>query len=218
MTFGIIDFFILGIIVISVLFALYRGLVRELLGITSWLLAGFTALYSYDPLMKLCAGTFENTKLAAITFSVLLALIVLVVMTIFNAFITKRLRKSSLSGLDRIFGFVFGVARALLIVALIYIFAATLMLSPKYVAQIREKNISIPYVEKMAECLQSIFPDNIRSGLKDYQVKSQQKLENHLKTRAQKTVTKAVVDYNDKERRSLDNMIEGIVEIGDIDE
>ncbi len=217
MTLGTIDFIILGIMFISVLFALYRGLVRELLGISSWLLAGFSALYSYDPLLKLCEGTFENAKLAAITFSVLLALIILVVMTIINAFITKRLRKSALSGLDRIFGFVFGIARALLIVALIYIFAATLMLSPQYVAKIKQENKSIAYVEIMADYLENIFPDNIRNDLKTYQLKTQQKVEKHLKEKATKESTEAVVDYNAKERQSLDDMIEGIVEIGDIE-
>ena len=73
MTFGIIDLIILGVVIVSVLFALYRGLVRELLGISSWLLAGFVALYSYNPLLKASEGTFENVKLAAIVGSVLLA-------------------------------------------------------------------------------------------------------------------------------------------------
>lgn len=216
MTVGIVDLIILGIIIISILFALYRGLVRELLGITSWLLAGFVALYSYDPLMKLCEGSFENTKLAAITFSVLLALVVLIIMTIFNAFITKRLRKSSLSGLDRIFGFVFGILRALLIVTLIYIFAATLMLSPKYVSQLKAQNFSIPYVETMADYVQNIFPDNIRKGLQTYQVQSKQKLETRQKAHSE--AQKAVVDYDAKDRKSLDSMIEDIVEIEEIDE
>lgn len=216
MTVGIVDLIILGIIIVSVLFALYRGLVRELLGITSWLLAGFAALYSYDPFMKLCEGRFENVKLSAITFSVLLALIVLIIMTVFNAFITKRLRKSSLSGLDRIFGFIFGIARALLIVTLVYIFAATLMLSPKYVEKLKAENFSVSYVEMMADYVQNIFPDNIRSDLKTYQVKSKQKLEKHQKIQSE--AQKAVVDYDAKERQSLDDMIENIVEIGEIEE
>ena len=145
----------------------------------------------------------------------MLAIIILVVMTIINAFITKRLRKSALSGLDRIFGFVFGIARALLIVALIYIFAATLMLSPQYVDKIKKENTSITYVEKMAEYLQNIFPENIRADLKNYQVQSRQKEDK--KSKAKTEAAKAVVDYNAKERQSLDDMIEGIVEIGDIE-
>lgn len=211
---GIIDLIVLGIIVISVLFALYRGLVRELLGISSWLLAGFTALYSYDPLLKACEGTFENTKLAAIVGSVLLALLVLIVMTIVNAAITRRLRKSSLSGLDRIFGLVFGVARALLIVALIYIFAATMMLSPKYIAEMKAKNRSVEYIETIAGYVQSVFPENIKADLSAYQTTKKEKIKKH----AQKKAVEAVVDYNEKDRESLENMIENIVEIGDIDE
>ena len=211
---GIIDLIILGIIVVSVLFALYRGLVRELLGISSWLLAGFAALYSYDPLLKACEGTFENVKLAAIVGSVLLALLVLVVMTIINAAITKRLRKSSLSGLDRIFGLAFGVARALLIVALIYIFAATMMLSPKYIAEMKQKNRSIEYVQQIAGYVQSVFPDNIKADLSAYQTTKKEKIKKHV----QKKAVEAVVEYNEKDRESLDNMIENIVEIGDIEE
>ncbi|MBQ3695567.1 MAG: CvpA family protein [Alphaproteobacteria bacterium] len=211
---GVIDLIILGIIVISVLFALYRGLVRELLGISSWLLAGFTALYSYDPLLKACDGTFANVKLAAIVGSVLLALLVLIVMTIINAAITRRLRKSSLSGLDRIFGLVFGVARALLIVALIYIFAATMMLSPKYIAEMKEKNRSIEYVEQIAIYIQSVFPENIKADLSAYQTTKKEK----MKKRAQKKAIEAVVEYNEKDRETLENMIENIVEIGDIED
>ena len=211
---GVIDLIILGIIVISVLFALYRGLVRELLGISSWLLAGFTALYSYDPLLKACDGTFENVKLAAIVGSVLLALLVLIVMTIINAAITRRLRKSSLSGLDRIFGLIFGVARALLIVALIYIFAATMMLSPKYIAEMKEKNRSIEYIEQIAVYIQSVFPENIKADLSAYQTTKKEK----MKKRAQKKAIEAVVEYNEKDRETLENMIENIVEIGDIED
>ena len=53
MTLGLIDLILAIVVVISVLFALYRGLVRELLGIAAWILAGFAALYSYAPLQPL---------------------------------------------------------------------------------------------------------------------------------------------------------------------
>ena len=214
MILGIVDWIIVGIIIVSVLFALYRGLVRELLGISSWLLAGFTALYSYDPLLKGCVGIFENVKLAAIAGSVLLALLVLIVMTIVNAAITRRLRKSSLSGLDRIFGLVFGVARALLIVALIYIFAVTMMLSPRYIAELKEKNHSIEYIETIAGYVQSVFPENIKTDLSSYQTTKKDKIKKHI----QKKAVEAAVEYNEKDRQSLDNMIENIVEIGEIEE
>ena len=212
MTLGIVDLIVIGITIISVLFALYRGLLRELLGISSWLLAGFAALYSYDPFFKFCTGTFENVQLAAILCSIALALFVLIVMTVVNAMITKRLRKSALSGLDRIFGLVFGVARAILIVALVYILMATMMLSPKYVAELKKQNYSVAYIETVANYIESVFPENIKEDLMTYQARTRQS----MKEKMEKT-PKAVVDYNIKERDSLNNMIEEIVEIGDLE-
>ncbi len=218
---GIIDILILGVILISVFFALYRGLVRELLGISSWLLAGFAALYGYNPLLKACEGTFENAKLAAIISSVFLALVILIIMTIINAAVARRLRKSSLSGLDRIFGFVFGVARALLIVALVYIFAATMVLSPKLVQKMSENNRSIAYVQWMAEKLQSVFPDNIKADLNAYQTTKVAKIKQAKEDFEQKAKEKAeetVAEYTEQQRDSLDDMIENIPDIIGVDE
>lgn len=217
---GIIDLVILGMIIISVLFALYRGLVRELLGISSWILAGFTAIYSYDPLLKFGENRFENVKLSALIGSVVLALIVLVAMTIINAIITKKLRKSSLSGLDRIFGFFFGIARALLIVVLIYLFATTMMLSPKYVQELSTKNYSIHYIQLMAEKLQNLFPENIRTDLSEYQTAKEEKIkkiEENIQNKIEEQAQETIVNYKKSDRDSLEDMIENIVEIGDIE-
>ena len=214
---GIIDLIVIGIIVISVLFALYRGLVRELLGISSWLLAGFAALYSYDPFLKNFEGHFQNVKLAAITGSVLLALLILIVMTILNAAITRRLRKSSLSGLDRIFGLAFGVARALLVLTLIYIFTSSIVLSPKQIDGLKQNNISISYIQFISRYIENIFPDNIRNDLNSYRKTKEEKIVAHIQEKAKQKAVEAITNYNLDDRKSLDNMIENIVEIGDIE-
>ena len=46
---GMVDLVVIATVIISVLFALYRGLLRELLGITSWILAGLACVFSYLP-------------------------------------------------------------------------------------------------------------------------------------------------------------------------
>ena len=164
-------------------------------------------------MFKLFEGTFQNVKLAAIIGSVFLALLILIIMTVINAAITRRLRKSSLSGLDRLFGFAFGVMRALLIVALIYIFAATMMLSPKYVAEMKKRNLSIEYVEMFASGLQNLFPENVKADLSAYQATKKEEIEEKKKHKEE-----AVTEYKKEDRESLDNMIENIVEIGEIEE
>ena len=214
---GVIDLVVLAVIVISVLFALYRGLVRELLGISSWLLAGFVALYSYDPLLKACEGQFENVKLAAIVGTVLLALTTLIVMTILNAAITHKLRKSSLSGLDRIFGFAFGVARAVLLIALAYIFASSIILSPKYIDQLKQKNHSIVYIQTAANWVENLFPDTFKRDLADYRQNKKERPHQKLAKEAAKKAAEAAVDYKESDRDSLDNLVAGLKEMGDLE-
>ena len=203
--FGVLDMIVLAILVISILFALYRGLVRELLGISAWILATFAALYSYDPLQKILKDHVQNLKLASICGSVLIALIVMIIMTILNAHITTKLRKSSLSGLDRILGFVFGIARAALIIALVYLLASSFVLSKKQLKDIEDSNQSVFYIRKMSGWLEELLPDSIQSDLKAYEPeKAQQKL---------KSAQVIVEEYQKTDREALDALIENIPEI-----
>ena len=116
MIFGTVDLVVTAVIVISVIFAFYRGLLRELLGITSWILAGLGAVWSYEPFLRFFTGRIEKVQMGTIIATVIVALIILIVMTLINAHITGKLRKSSLSGLDRLLGAVFGVLRAALLI------------------------------------------------------------------------------------------------------
>jgi membrane protein required for colicin V production len=195
---GMIDFVVIATIIVSVLFALYRGLLRELLGITSWIIAGATALYSYQPVNGLLVGQVENVKMWTLIITGLLALVVLIVMTIVNAKITHSLRKSSLSGLDRTLGFAFGVARAILLIVLVWLFARQIAFSPKQIEKMEENNFSVKYIQKSSDWAEKLLPGDIQ---KDIQRPERPEL------------PKPVVEYKDVDREALDEMIEDIVDI-----
>ncbi len=164
MVIGLIDIIVLITLVLSILCALYHGLVRELLGISSWILAGICALYSYTPMQSLMHKFIENEKIAGVVGAAVIALIVLVVMTLLNAKITSRLRASSLSGLDRILGFLFGALRALLLMALVYI-GASMVVSRAHMDELTTQNISLPYIQKMAQGLEKFMPEGLKKDL-----------------------------------------------------
>ncbi|MBQ7413682.1 MAG: CvpA family protein [Alphaproteobacteria bacterium] len=212
MTLGLIDLILAIVVVISVLFALYRGLVRELLGIAAWILAGFAALYSYAPLQPLMNKMIENKTTAGIVGSLVVALLVLVIMTLINSWITKRLRQSALSGLDRILGLMFGIGRAGLLAAICYLGASMFMPEQK-LNEMEEQNISVPYVRTMAGWLEYVIPDNIKADIKEYE---QGKL-NDSKTKKigidlKKTVKEQLIEYRESDKQSLDDMIDKIAD------
>ncbi|MBR6412198.1 MAG: CvpA family protein [Alphaproteobacteria bacterium] len=210
MTLGLIDVILIAVIIISVLFALYRGLVRELLGIAAWILAGFAALYSYAPLQPLMNKIIENKTTAGIVGSAIVALTVLVIMTLINSWITKRLRQSALSGLDRILGLAFGVARAGLLAAICYL-ACSMFMSEKKLNEMEEQNISIPYIRTMAGWLEHVVPDNVKTDLKDYeQGKLKDKPTKKIGIELKKTVKEELAEYRETDKKSLDDMIDKI--------
>lgn len=277
MTIGMIDTIALGILILSILFALYRGLVTELLCISAWILAGFGAIYSYTPMQKIMHGLIENEKLAGLCGSALVALVILVIMTITNNHINKKLRQSSLSGLDRVLGMVFGGLRAVLLMALIYM-AASVILSESFLVEMEKGNVSMPYIRKTVVFLKKFMPQNVQDDLglnepEDSADKPQKKIgtdlnrshklpekshqkaikrlvdevkekpqqkeeaskvekksktlkskaESNHKTGDKKTKPKekqsdasaAVPQYNSNERKSLDNMVEQLMEKGE---
>lgn len=212
MTFGLIDITLLIMVVISVLFALYRGLVRELLGIASWLLAGFAALYSYKPLQPLMNKMIENEVTAGVVGSLIVALIVLVIMTLINAWIAKRLRQSALSGLDRVLGFAFGIGRAGLLAAICYL-GCSMFLPEKKLQEMEEQNISIPYVQMMAGWLEYVIPDNIKDDMKSYeQGKPTDGEVKKIGIELKESVMEELAEYHEADKKSLDDMIEEISE------
>ena len=165
---GLVDIIFAMVVFISVMFALYRGLVRELLGIAAWILAGFAALYSYAPLMPLMNKMIDNKTTAGIVGSLIVALTVLIIMTLINSAIAKRLRRSALSGLDRILGFLFGVARAGLLAAVCYL-GASMFLSTHQLNELETQNLSIPYIRVMAGWVEYVIPNTVKDDIKAYE-------------------------------------------------
>ena len=96
---GLIDILVLLTITLSALIAFSRGLVRELLGLTAWVLAIVGAIYGVEYIQPLFLKYIKNQMLANIAGIGTISLLILVVCTIINAKIAKRLRKSALSGL-----------------------------------------------------------------------------------------------------------------------
>lgn len=164
MSIGFIDIIAISILIFSILFALYRGLIRELLGIASWILAGFLGIYSYEPMQPIMQKFIENKQIAGLCGAAIIALIVLVFMTIINAHINKKLRESSLSGLDRLLGLVFGFIRAVLFMVLIYVGAVT-VLSDKQIEELEKDSFSLSYIKKTAEFMKRFVPENVQSDL-----------------------------------------------------
>jgi membrane protein required for colicin V production len=116
-----IDYAIVAVIGLSVITGFFRGFIKELIALCVWILAIWLAIsYSsvIDPWLK--PHIQDKTVRTAVAFIAIL-LATIIVGGLFNAILSFILRRSGLSGTDRLLGMGFGLVRGVFIVALLMV-------------------------------------------------------------------------------------------------
>ncbi|AUH32154.1 CvpA family protein [Paracoccus tegillarcae] len=126
--FTLIDGIVAAVIILSAILAYSRGFVRESLAILGWIGAAILAflfaatmrpLIAQIPFLRDFLG--DNCELSMIAgFAVVFAL-ALVVFSIITPLFSSVVQRSALGGVDQGMGFLFGVARGVLLVAVAFI-------------------------------------------------------------------------------------------------
>ena len=134
--FTLIDGVVAIIIVLSAILAYSRGFVRETLAIAGWAAAGVLAFVfapQVEPLVKevpvlgeFIADSCELSMIGA--FAVVFAA-ALIVASLITPLFSSLVQRSALGGLDQGLGFLFGVARGVLLVAIAFFVYDTVVTS-----------------------------------------------------------------------------------------
>lgn len=122
--FTLIDGIVAAVIILSAILAYSRGFVRESLAILGWIGAAVLAFIFADSMRPLIAQVpglnrflADSCELSMIAgFAVVFAL-ALVVFSIITPLFSSVVQRSALGGVDQGMGFLFGVARGILLVA-----------------------------------------------------------------------------------------------------
>ncbi|SMX36134.1 CvpA family protein [Maliponia aquimaris] len=125
--FTIVDGVVGVIILLSALLAYARGLVREAMAILGWIAAAIVAFLfagQVQPLVKEIPviGDFlaDSCELSVIASFAAIFTVALVVVSLFTPLFSSIIKRSALGGLDQALGFLFGVARGVLLVAIAF--------------------------------------------------------------------------------------------------
>lgn len=126
--FTLIDAVVAGIIVLSAVLAYSRGLVREVMAIAGWVGAAVLAFIfapAAEPLVKELPviGDFigDNCELSIIAAFAGVFAIGLVIAALFTPLFSSVVQRSVLGGLDQALGFLFGVLRGIVLVAIAFL-------------------------------------------------------------------------------------------------
>ena len=121
-----LDAALIAVCFISGLLAMYRGITREVLSILSWVVAAGATLYFVLNYKKVAEdmATQMGTQVAVaqIAIGAVIFLIVLIIVHLITARISDAILDSRVGMIDRILGFLFGVARGFLLIVIPYMF------------------------------------------------------------------------------------------------
>lgn len=117
MELNLIDVAIVVIIGFSLLLGLFRGVVKEVLSLSVWIIALLSAVFYFEPVAAYL-DFIETPLIRDLVARSGLFFSILVVGAIFNFFISKLFKIADLGGIDRFFGVCFGILRGVFIVTL----------------------------------------------------------------------------------------------------
>ena len=155
MAFNQVDIVILIITLLSSIFGLWRGLIKEVLSLLTWIAALLVSRVYSEPLAGLMTGMIENDGIRYVSAFAILFVIVMMLGTFLNFLMSKLLNVTGLKLADRLLGAVFGVARGVIIV-LVILFVTNVFVSE---TELWQKSQLIPYGMDLIEKSQVFIGD-----------------------------------------------------------
>jgi membrane protein required for colicin V production len=160
----LLDIVLIVVMLVSGLLAMVRGFMREVLSITAWLLAAAVTLYSYSKLLPLAKQYFNNDIVAAVAVVGGVFLVTLLVVSVLTIRISDMVLDSRVGALDRTLGFLFGLARGLVIVVVAFQFFTWLVpdrSQPEWVRSAKSRVV----LAGTGQWLMSMLPDDPESTI-----------------------------------------------------
>lgn len=223
-----VDVSVIALMLISGLFAMIRGFVKEGFVLVSLVCGAIVASKMY-PLVQPWMREQMTSRIAADLATWLgVFVLTLVVFIPISSFFVEKVQGKAMTAIDRSLGFVFGLLRGLLIACLIYLLAAQFWDKPKdapyWIKEAKTKHI----LNAGAELIKDLVPiksdrdgdgkkdgkeegaglgeDDDETAKQDEKRKADELLENL--TRPEPEVNKNQPGYDDNTRKNLDDLIE----------
>ncbi len=155
----LLDIIVLAVLLLSGLLAMIRGFVREVLSITAWGAAALTTLYAYQKLLPTAKTYIASDTLATVAVVAGIFIVMLIVVSIVTVRISDMILDSRIGALDRTLGFLFGLARGLLIMVVAFLFFAWLVPEKQQPDWVRGAKSRV-VLQGTGDWLMSLLPDD----------------------------------------------------------
>ena len=154
-----LDILLIVVMLISGMLAMVRGLIREVLSIVGWAAAAAAALYAYAKLLPLAKTYFSNWNDYVVAGGTVASafLLTLIIVSVVTVRVSDKVLDSRIGALDRTLGFLFGLARGLVIVVVAFAFFDWLVpkAQPTWITSAQ----ALPMLKTLRDDIISVSPD-----------------------------------------------------------
>jgi membrane protein required for colicin V production len=154
------DLIVIAVVVISALLGLARGMIREVVGIISWIAALAVAFYAFDQVWPLVRSVVSPDILATVVTALAVFLVPLVVFKLLGAMLATGIDEIGLGFVDRLGGLAFGLVRGVFLVAVGWLIATMLIDTRSMPAWVTTARLE-PQVVMAADWLEGRLPDRL---------------------------------------------------------
>ncbi len=152
-----IDFVLAGIVVVSAIVGSLRGFLREVIAVVTWIVA-FWAAWQFGPVLAPeLGGALSNPAVQPWAARVIVFVIVLFAGAAIGWLVGYVMQLSLFRGTDRLLGFLFGLARGVLVIGTLAVLGQTLSLNTE---DWWRDSILMPYAESTANALRAIVGED----------------------------------------------------------
>jgi len=153
---------------LSCIFGIWRGLVKEVLSLVTWVFALLVARMYSEVVADVLFSSFDNITVRYVTAFALIFIGVMMFGTFVNFLMSKLLIFTGLKFADRLLGGLFGIARGVLIVVIGLFFSSFFLSQAEY----WQKSKLIPYGQTMIEMSRSFIQDRSDAEVSMFQTKA----------------------------------------------
>ena len=154
----VVDVVVIFVICLSALFSLMRGFVKEAISLATWIIAIWLAATFAPKLAAVLPATIESEAVRqAVGFGVLFVLS-LMVGALINMLVSQVVKKTGLSGADRVFGVAFGVLRGGLVVVVFVVIGG---MTPLPESDWWQSSVLLEWFESTAIVIQGYIPEDL---------------------------------------------------------
>lgn len=217
---GIVDIFVIGLVVMSGLLAYFRGFIRELLSIVAWVGAVAAGFYGYGLVAPYLSDYILEEAIANVVAGVGIGIVTLVVLSVGASMVSGMVQESHAGSVDKALGFLFGLARGCLILSLIYLVTTQWFIKEEDLPETVLNSRSLPVAKVGADLVMKALPEEIRrkANIAEREIRETEeelreatelydKLSNPKPAGASEPNGTQQPAYGNKERQQLDSLI-----------